>query len=493
MPRIAIAGFQHETNTFAPYPAKLTDFEIADSWPGLLMGEKVISQTQGMNLPIAGAAKAALKAGFEIEPILWCAAEPSGKVTDHAFDHISNMILNGLRNIGPIDALYLDLHGAMVTQSHQDGEGALLRRIRAYVGPDVPIGVSLDLHANITRNLVDLASVITVYRTYPHLDMHQTGARCIERLAQILDGAKCVPAFRQVTFLIPLHAQYTGHAPCDRLYSDVIAADSDTSFSELALGFTAADIHDCGPSVLTYAPTPELAKAELNRLWSSVCAARDEFDTALLSPAKAVEQAMQSEASPVILADVQDNPGAGASSDTTGILREMIAQSATEALVGVICDPACARAAHHAGVGATIDVPLGGKSGVADDSPVAGPFTVEALSDGNFTYTGAMYGGGVAVVGQSCVLHITQNGSDIRVVISSERTQCLDLAFFTAFGLDPTNAHMIAVKSTVHYRADFDPIAARTLNVGAPGLFTCDLTIIPYQNLRPEVSTKTTR
>ena len=487
MTRIAIAGFQHETNTFAPHPTDVKDFEMADSWPALLTGEAVIDQTKGMNLPIAGAAAEGGRAGADLIPILWCAAEPGGKVTDKAFDRFSAMIIDGLKNAGAIDALYLDLHGAMVTQSFQDGEGALLRRIRAEMGPDLPIGVSLDLHANISQAMVDLASVITIYRTYPHLDMADTGARCMERIHQIVQGTVFQPAFRQLPFLIPLHAQNTGQAPCDKLYADVMQWDRRGDFAELALGFTASDIFDCGPSVLTYASSRQQAEEINERLYQAVCGAERDFDTAMYHAEEAVRIAMNADALPVVLADVQDNPGAGASSDTTGILHAMIRKKAQGALLGVMHDPSLAAIAHAAGKGAEINGKLGGNSGLDGETAVNGPFIVEALSDGRITYTGEMYGGGVAEVGPSCVLRITQNNADIRVVVSSVRTQCLDLAFFTHFGIDPKAARMIAVKSTVHFRADFDPIAARTINVAAPGYFGCDLNSLSYQNLRNDV------
>jgi len=480
--RIAIAGFQHETNTFAPVKASLEDFRIADSWPALLEGDDVLTGTSGLNLPIAGAAAHAVDAGHvELVPILWCAAEPCGFVTDTAFEHISEMILTGIADAGRLDGVYLDLHGAMVTESHADGEAALLAAIRARFG-DIPLAVSLDLHANMSPAFVGHADIVTIYRTYPHLDMAQTGSRAMQRLLRLIDGETLHYAFRQVPFLVPLNAQYTGANPCAHLYHSAASLPaSHGEFAEIALGFTAADIPDCGPSVISYAPTQARADAIADMLLAAFAEAEETFDTALLDPEDAVSRAMRLPG-PVVLADVQDNPGAGGSSDTTGLLAELVRQNASGALLGVVCDPQVASMAHKAGSGTTFLAELGGKEGPAEVLPFKARFRVLGLSEGNIHYEGEMYGGGVACIGATCLLQVCDTDGDVRVVVSSSRTQCLDRAFFTHFSLDLAAAQIICVKSTVHFRADFDSVARNTLPVAAPGLFPCRLDEIPYQN-----------
>lgn len=485
--RIAIAGFQHETNTFSPARAAFDDFQIADSWPEMLLGEKVVHETVGLNLPIAGAAAQAFDAGnVELVPILWCAAEPCGFVTDDAFSRIRDMILAGIADAGQLDGIYLDLHGAMVTESHHDGEAALLAAIRDQFG-DVPLAVSLDLHANISADFVDRADIITIYRTYPHLDMAETGARAMQRLLHLIEGATLHCAFRQVPFLLPLNAQHTAAAPCARLYGLAIdLPETEYEHAEIALGFTAADIPDCGPSLLAYASTQERADAMADRLLAEFNRAESSFDTTLFDPDDAVRQAMRLPG-PVVLADVQDNPGAGGSSDTTGILAELVRQNASGVLLGVVCDGDVAAMAHQAGVGAILTTGLGGKAGPAEVRPFGGAFQVLGLSDGNIPYEGEMYGGGVACIGPTCLLRVCDTDADIRIVVSSTRTQCLDRAFFTHFALNITKARIICVKSTVHFRADFDPVAQQTLSVAAPGLFPCRLEQIAYRHVRRKI------
>lgn len=473
MPRIAIAGFQHETNSHGIGQAGLNEFEMADSWPRLLMGPDVVSGTRGMNLPIAGFAAAALDAGASLHPILWCAAEPSGPVTDHAFDTISERILDGLRE-WHFDAIYLDLHGAMITQSHSDGEGALLERIRAQVGSNIPIAASLDMHANVSSRMVDHTDVICIYKTYPHLDMAETGARCWDRLLPILNGKRPVKAFCQARYVVPLNAQNTRVEPARSLYATL--PDDPEEQVEMAFGFTAGDTPDARPSIIAHAATPDRANELANVALARLDAALPLFDYYLAKPDEAVAQAMAVQPGrPVVLADVQDNPGAGASSDTTGILRALMTAGAPATLLGLMYDPLLAAAAHAAGLGAEIEGTLGGRSGLRDDAPFSGRFRVETLSDGFVRYTGEMYGGGTATLGPSCALRLLETDADITVVVTSIRNQCLDLAQFMHFGLDPRSARIVVVKSTTHFRADFEPIAAKVIPVVAPGLFPCQV------------------
>ena len=485
---IAFAGFQHETNSFGAGQAGLNEYRMDDSWPGLLEGPDVATGTKGLNLPIAGALKAAADAGVDIAPILWGSAEPSGPVTDEAFDVISQAILDGVASAGTIDGLYLDLHGAMITESFDDGEGELLRRIRARFGEGLPIAVSLDMHANITADLVKRATSISIYRTYPHLDMAETGQRAFRQLQRHISGAIPAKAFRQIPYIIPMHAQYTGDGAMGRLYDDVVQASTEDVQVELAVGFTGGDMADNGPSIIAHAPDQATADAAADTLLKRALDAEDQFECHLPSAQDAVETAMRfPPGKPVTIADVQDNPGGGTSSDTTGLLRALVRAKAANAILGMIHDPAAAALAHKAGVGATFETEIGGRSGIEGDAPFAGTFRVDALGDGHVTYEGEMYGGGVAEIGPTANLTLMEPETDIRIVVASVRNQCLDRGFFRHLGLTPETARIIVVKSTVHYRADFEPISQAVISAGAPGMLICDIQAIPYQKLRAGV------
>ena len=185
MTRVAIAGFQHETNTLAPMPTGFDEFSIGGSWPGLTEGDDVVDVFSGLNIPISGFINAA--ADWELVPLLWTAAEPGGYVSTDAFDTITGRLCDQLKRAAPVDAVYLDLHGAMVVENFQDGEGEIVRRVREVVGPNIPVAVSLDLHGNLFPGFFALTDVVTIYRTYPHIDMAETGRRCQQLLQHRLE------------------------------------------------------------------------------------------------------------------------------------------------------------------------------------------------------------------------------------------------------------------------------------------------------------------
>lgn len=484
MPRVAIAGFQHETNCFGVTKAGLAEFEMADSWPAMLHGNQVIEETLGMNLPIAGFAAAALAAGFDVVPVLWCAAEPSAEVTDEAFEAICSMILAGIAQAGPLDAVYLDLHGAMVTESLADGEGEILRRLRKLIGPDIPLVASLDLHANISQAMVDLADYLAIFRTYPHLDMAETGARCLPVLQRLLNGQALHKVFHQVPYLIPLHAQYTGAPPFEGLYGSLPGWAEQGVLAEVALGFTAADFPDTGPSCVIYAAKAQDAMEVADGLRLQFVRLEDEIDHSMLTLEEAVDATLRRWDRPLVLADVQDNPGAGGTSDTTGLLEALLQAGGTDVLMGLFHDPALAAKAHAKGVNSRFLSELGGKSGLPGQSPLKGEFEVLTLSDGHCRYSGEMYGGGIATMGPSAALKLHLDGAEVDLVVTTIRNQCLDLAQFTHFGLNLLEYNTVCVKSTVHFRAAFAPIASRILSVSSPGVFLCDLNKVPYKRLQ---------
>jgi microcystin degradation protein MlrC len=486
--RIAVAGFQHETNTFAPFGATFTDFEKPDGWPGLTVGSDIIDVFTPLNIGMGGFLTAMPDA--EIVPLAWCSAEPCSKVEDAAFDRISGLILEKLGQAGPVDGVYLDIHGAMVTESHEDGEGELLRRVRAFVGRDVPIVISLDLHANLTDAMVELADGITIYRTYPHIDMAETGAEAA-RLMRLLLGSKTRfhKALRRFPYLMPLHIQCTTIEPCQGLYNRLAELQTGPILrTDLAAGFPAADIREAGPAFIVQGTDAAATERAADQLLQAAVEAEGAFDTSLLSPLEAVRAAMRrgKPGRPVVLADVQDNPGAGGSSDTTELLRVLVSEGARDTALALMWDPKAALAAHAAGVGADLELDLGGKF-MPGDRPFSSRFKVDALSSGSFTCSGVMYKGVTVELGPMAVLRITDGGADIRVVVNSTRFQCLDLDIFRHIGIEPTEMAILVIKSTVHFRADFEPIAGEILTVEAPGLLPCRLDTIPYRYLRSGV------
>ena len=488
MARIAIGGFQHETNTFAPSKASFEDFRRAGAWPGLTRGPALIEAVAGVNLPIAGFIQRAREGGHDLLPLSWTQATPSAEVTEAAYERIAGQILEDLESLGHCDAVYLDLHGAMVAEHLEDGEGELLARVRRVIGPEPPLIASLDLHANVTPAMVELSDALVAFRTYPHVDMAETGARAAELVARMLSsGGKPVKAYRQLPFLIPTTAGCTTQEPAKGLFAALESLDRPPLVSlSFACGFGPADIHHCGPSVVAYGEDAAATEAAAQELHDQALAREDAFAAKFWQPAAAVAHAMataRTATGPVILADTQDNPGGGANSDTVGLLAELVRQGAGGAVVGLIYDPEAAAAAHEVGEGANLPIGLGAKSGLPGHAPFAADYRVERLGDGAFTATGPFYEGAHMRLGPMALLAV----GGVRVAVASRKNQAADQEMFRHLGVEPAEVKILVLKSSVHFRAHFEPIAAEILVVAAPGPNPADLGALTYRRLRPGV------
>ena len=486
MARIAIGGFQHETNTFAPSLATLDDFRADGPWPGLTTGPGLPDRMRGINISIAGFIDEAERAGHRLLPTTWGATSPSSYVTEHAYEHIAGLILDGLRAAQPFDAVYLCLHGAMVAEHLQDGEGELLRRVRALVGGDVPVVASLDFHSNTTPEMVHSSDVLVGYRTYPHIDMAETGRRTALHLDGLLAGSGAVhKAFRQIPFIIPITWQCTTTEPMQTIMAMRDDLDGgDVASLTVTAGFPAADIHHCGPSVFAYGRTAAAAERAVATIADEIERRESEFEGVLHAPGDGVRAAIEiarNASRPVVIADTQDNPGAGGNSDTTGMLRALVENDAPQAALGMLVDPEAALAAHAAGAGSAITIALGGKSGIPGDAPFEAEFRVEQVGDGLVTGTGPMYGGARMNLGPMASLRIR----DIQILVGSRKAQLADQAMYRHCGIEPTTRKVIVNKSSVHFRADFEPIAAEVLICVAPGPMVADPGALPWTRLRP--------
>src|SRR6266852_3906501 len=374
MTRIAVGGFLHETNTFAPTKATYDDFVHGGGWPAMAMGTDVLKVMRNINVGLAGFVEQAEAQGWEMVPTISCGASPSAHVTKDAYERVAKMIVDGIKAAGSIDAVYLDLHGAMVTEHLDDGEGEILARVRKVIGKDLPLVVSLDLHANVTPQMVEHADALIAYRTYPHVDMADTGRAAAKHLALLLrTKQRLAKAFRQLPFLIPISWQCTNDQPTKGIYRKLAALQSEAVPTlSFAPGFPAADFPDCGPSVFAYGRTQQDADAAADKVAALVESHENDFDGRIYTPDEGVRHAMElatRASKPIVIADTQDNPGAGGDSDTTGRLRALVRNNATKAAIGVIVDPESAQAAHAAGQGATIRLALGGKSRIPGDAP----------------------------------------------------------------------------------------------------------------------------
>ncbi len=495
MTRVLIAGYQHETNTFAPSLADWAAFTRGDSFPAFVRGPAMVEQLAGINLPVAGFIEAARRSGWTLEPSAWAGAIPSSYVTRDAFERIAGAICDdtaAARSRG-LDAIYLDLHGAAVAEHAADSEGELLARLRAIVGPDLPIVVSLDLHANVTQRMLREADALVAYRTYPHVDMAATGERAAGLLARRLEAGRREPLHaRRLPFLIPINAQSTWISPARELYDELTAIDREHgSVLSFCMGFPASDFDECAPTVWGHGPRAEAAVERLYALAAEPAQWRQQVLPARDAVAQAIALAAGADR-PVVIADTQDNPGAGGDSNTTGMLHALRAQGAGkrypgQVALGLLFDPHAARAAMEAGVGAELDLALGTAvptfSGQPSDPPVRGRFKVVQLADGRCTLTGPMMTGLTVQLGASACLEI----DGIRVAVVSGKKQLLDRQLLRMVGIHTEQMRIVVVKSSNHFRADFQPHASHVLVAKAAGPMAADPADLPWRHLSPSV------
>lgn len=486
MARIAVAGFQHETNTFAPLKATRADFEQADAWPGLTSGASLFDAVKGINLPAAGFIDEARSLSHDLVPLLWCSAQPSAHVTRDAFETIMADMLAYLSEARSLDAVYLDLHGAMVAEHIDDADGEVLARVRSVIGPDVRLIASLDFHANVSARMVEQADGLVSFRSYPHVDMTETGARAAALLHDLLKAPAAAKWHGALPFLMPLTTQCTLIEPLRSLMAQARSLERAPVMSLcLTPGFPAADVPECGPAVFGYGRDEEVLAHHARELIGAALEREQEFALDLIDVEQAARLARDADiprGRPLILADTQDNPGAGGNADTMSLLKALVAADVDGVLAGVIWDAECAARAHEAGRGASLDLALGAHAGFPGETQLVARFTVERLGDGRFIGTGPFYRGGRFELGPMALLRIGR----MRIVVASRKQQAADAAMFHHVGADPADARVLVLKSSVHFRADFGDLASRIVLVEAPGPNIADPSRLPFTKLPPD-------
>ncbi|GAB4135680.1 MAG: M81 family metallopeptidase [Planctomycetaceae bacterium] len=492
--RILSAGIQHETNTFAVTPTTIDDF-IRDSecGPDFAAGEKIFELYDNTGTIHGGYIDGMRDTGAELVPLLVAKAQPSGIVTKECFDSLLGQILERMtaaREQG-CDGVLLDLHGAMVTAEYEDAEGAIIAAVRELVGPAVPIVTTLDLHANITAHMAEASDVIIGFDTYPHVDMRERGREAMNLLARIIRGEiKPVQVFRQLPLITLPPMQCTLREPMQSLMKSVHEREQQPGVltATVAMGFPFADIRDAGVSILVTVDEDEkLANRQADELAQQVWNLRDELQPQLTT----IEDVMKycdsltspatfDESQLVIFADGSDNPGGGAPCDGTVALKALIDADFQGAVVGVLYDPETVEQAHRAGVGATIDAHIGGKTDVRHGSPIDSPAYVRTLSDGKFTYRGPMRRGFPGDFGKMAVLTI----GGVEIVLATRRQQLLDAEMLRIVGISPETRRLLVVKSAVHFRADLGPLAIKIFDADTPGIHRPDFSAMSFEKLR---------
>ncbi|GAB1390585.1 MAG: microcystin degradation protein MlrC [Rubrivivax sp.] len=486
--KIVIAQMKHETNTFSPVPTPLARFSGERSTP--LEGADAYQAYKGTGTAIGAFLELAEEAGAEIVLPVAANAWPSGPVEDAAYEHIVQRIVDAVAD--GCDAVLLDLHGAMVTRSFEDGEGELLRRLRA-IAPAVPIGVALDMHTNLFPAMVDHATVLAGYQTYPHVDMFETGLRAGRAVFAMLAGrARPSMAWGQRPMLPHVMRQGSDDSPNHELQARCKDMEMQGALcASVFVGFPNADVREAGLSAVVVTDgDPERARRWCDELLEMAWGARAAFVyqpeplSRSLAQAQALRASLADDAGPVVLLDHSDNCASGGTMDTMTVLGAILDAGLQDAAAFAICDPGAVQKMMHAGVGAEIQLALGGKLDMPAIDLRGQPRSVKGrvrlLCDGRYRNLGPMARGEANHMGPTAVL----DTGAVEIVVVSRQVEPHDLAAFQAVGIAPERKRYLMLKSRVHWRAGLRSLAAAVVECAGSGVCSSDYAALRFQRLR---------
>lgn len=478
--KIVIAQMSHETNTFSPIPTSWERFELESG----NFGDDAIEQYKGTNSPVAAYIDLAQELGAQIEVPLVADAAPSGFVDDETYEFMANTILDAVCD--ECDGIMLDLHGAMVPQSIPDGEGDLLKRIRT-VAPNVPICVTLDLHANVSQDMIDNCNAIIGYKTYPHVDMYDVGLKVGRILISQIEG-KIIPVMAWGNRPMLPHTLLMGHEfePMKGLQEMAREAENAGILAVSVFGgFPLADVEFARLSAVAVADGDEsLARQVVDQILDSAWDRREEFVYHGQPLPDAVAQAKKLKDGPIVLLDHADNCASGGTQDVMVVIKEVLDQGLEDVAVFAVWDPNAVKAMTGVGIGASVTLELGGKRDMPSigmkGKPLEVSGRVQHLSDGKFVVRGPMSTGMTVRMGPTAVL---ETGSS-KIVVISRHVEPWDLAVFTSVGIDPNEVRYLLLKSRVHWRAGFGSIAKAIIPCDGFGVTSSDYSLFEFHNLR---------
>lgn len=476
--RVYIGGAWHETHSFAADATTLADFQGHK----LVEGRDLLDAFNGTATEIGGALPVFGEAGMTVVPGFFAGAMPSGVVTAPAWHEIRRRLLESVRASRP-DAVFLSLHGAMVAEGEDDVEGSLLRAIRAAVGPDAPIAVTLDCHANTGPALVEAVDLLTAYDTYPHTDFAERGAEVASLLVRAMRGEVFARALVQLPIVPPVPSQATAASPMKELIALAHAAEQIPGYEVVSWmpGFPYSDVPRLGMSALVVCSAGEGAATDLaSWLGRAAWSMRDRFTSSLVPVEEAVARADRAARGPVVLVDVADNIGGGSPGDGTAILAELMRRRVSGSVVS-IADPEATREAVEAGAGARVSLCVGGKRDRMHGDPVLLAGTVRWCGDGAFTLKGSWMRGLTLRPGRCAWI---ESDAGVWVVLSERKVPPFDAGELRRVGIEPATCRVIAVKSAIAWQAAYGDLAAEAIYVDTPGICTPHLHRLPYQNRR---------
>ncbi len=477
MANILLAGIKHETNTFARTGTSFKQFKERV----FLEEEEIISYFKNTKTECGGMLASLEEHGHTPIPVIMADAQPGGIVDLAVADYVCEKIIQKASAEKP-EAILLVLHGAMVLDSQQDGEGYILEKIRA-VCKNIPIIATLDMHANLTEKMMQNADAFFAYDTYPHIDLFERGKEAADFLAKILkSGFNYCMKFTKLPLIsssLPTTAGIMQQIM--RKVHELEACDKIISVSFLQ-GFRLADIRDLSVSIIVIAADADTADNAISILSTMAMQNKEKFTRSAVAAADAVAMAINAAEGPVVLADISDNPGSGAPGDGTQLLAELLKQNAQNAVMVLIKDPESIGRIIAAGVTNTVELNLGGKTEAEEfhGKPLQLTAKVKTICDGIFYNKGEMSKNMCINVGRLAVVEV--NG--IEILISERKHQPYDPEILRRTGITPEDKKIIAVKSLAHFRAAYSKFAKEIIEVDLPGIAAVNPEKIPYKNVR---------
>ena len=466
--RIAIAGFAHESNTFASQPTRLEDFSIYE-------GEEILPQYGNTFHEVAGYIAGAKEYDFELHPIIEAGATPSGTVTREAYEEVTGRILQGLKNGPELDGVLLALHGAMVAEDFPQADGETVRRVREAMGPDFPIAVTHDYHANVPPQLVEEADALIIYKTNPHIDQRERGLQAASILTRTIRGeVRPTSAIVKPEVLFNIYFHNTSRPPMEPLMRAAIELEKEPGIlgCSIAGGYQYADVPWMGPSIAVITDgDEERARREAEQLGERMWAGREELIAKVADPAAAVKEAMTSEKFPVALMDFGDNIGGGSAGDSTFILEQLLEQQA-DGWVVTLWDPEAVAACASAGIGGRVSLQVGGKTDDMHGATQNVEGKVRTLHDGSYEETERRHGGGRNIdQGLPAVVAVEagEPGKGGLLLLNSVRAMPNSIHQITCVGIQPHQQKILAAKGAVAPRAAYEPVSARVIEVDSGG------------------------
>jgi len=480
--KLVIAQMKHETNTFSPVPTPIERFARGGTRP--LEGDDAVRAFRGTGDGLGAYIEIAEKAGAEYTLPIAASAWPSGPVEDAAFDYISERICGAIAR--GCDAILLDLHGAMVTQSHEDGEGELITRIRR-IAPATPMAVSLDMHTNLYPAIVDQSTVIAGYQTYPHVDMHGTSLRAGRALFAMMQGtAKPAMAWGNRPMLPHVMRQSSLDSPNREIQARAIEMEKQGALcASVFVGFPHADIVNAGLSAVVVTDNdPALARRWCDELLDMAWSTREKWVYRVEPLEQSFARAKAMRASPVVLLDHYDNAASGGTMDTMTVLSGILDAGLEDVAAFAVFDPAAVQKMRQAGIGAKLTLPLGGNLDMPSlglkGAPREVSGTVKNLTNGQFRNRGPMGRGVLMDMGPTAVF----DTGKVEIIVISRQQEPNDLECFHSQGIDPAKKKFIMLKSRVHWRAGFGDLAKAIVECAGTGVCTSDYGALDFRKVR---------